>query len=169
MWIIIIILILGIFIYMGNNIAQSENSKTVNKYKNKGYHFIETLGIDYKGGFKDISVDTPIIVDLLQEGISFNNLMYEKMIPFDNIIDISLQSKQYIENQVSLGKLIFFGILAFGMNKNQKKFNDEFIVLKLKDNNENFTVLIQAMEHTSNQSIYNKIIMYKNKLNLKES
>jgi hypothetical protein len=163
MWIIIIILILGIFIYIGNNIVKNENDKNTNKYKNKGYNFIETLGADYKGGFKDISIETPIIIDLLQGGISFNNLMYEKFIPFENILDISLQNKQYIENQVSLGKLIFFGILAFGMNKNQKKFNDEFIVLKLKDSGEIYNVLIQAMEHTNNQSIYNKIKIYKNK------
>jgi hypothetical protein len=163
MWIIVIIIILGIFIYIGNNIVKSENDKNINKYRNKGYHYIETLGADYKGGFKDISIKTPIIIDLLQEGISFNNIMYEKMILFENIIDVSLQSKQYIENQVSLGKLIFFGILAFGMNKNQKKFNDEFIVIKLKDNNETYSVLIQALEHTNNQSIYNKIVMYSNK------
>jgi hypothetical protein len=148
---------------MGNNIAKNEDGKILNRYKNKGYNFIETLGVNYKGGFKDISVETPIIIDLLQEGISFNNLMYEKVIPFENILNISLQSKQYIENQVSLGKLMFFGILAFGMNKNQKKFNDEFIVLNLKDNNENYNVLIQANEYTNNQSIYDKIVKYRSK------
>jgi hypothetical protein len=165
-WIISIITLLGVFIYIGNNIANGENNKNSKKYSDKGYHFIEYCGVEYKGGIKDLSIDTPIIIDLLEEGLSFNNLMYEKIISFNNIIDMSLQSKQYIENQVSLGKLFFFGILAFGMKKNQNKINDEFIILKIKENEETYNILLQAQDYTNNQNIYNKILMYKNKTRL---
>lgn len=162
-WIIIIVIFFGICIYIGLSTGKELEEKNKKKFTSQGYNYIAYCGVEYKGGIKNISIDTPVTIGLLKEGLSFTTIVGDRIILFKNIIDISLQSRQYIESQVSLGKLIVFGILAFGMNKNQKKINDEYIVLKVNDDDGEYNILLQAQDYTNNQQVYNKIMIYKNK------
>jgi hypothetical protein len=162
-WIIVIVCVLGICIYIGLSTGKELEEQSRNKFSKQGYHFVDYCGAEYKGGIKDISINNSVSIDILEEGLNFSSTVGDKLILFEKVKDISLQNKQYIENQVSLGKLLVFGVLAFGMNKNKKQINDEYIVIKVSDEDGEYNILLQAHEYTNNQDVYNKIAMNKKK------
>jgi len=161
-WIIIIALFLIICFTVANSTTKDIEDKEKIKFSNQGYHYIGFSGMIYKGGINNISVNNPVSISLLEEGINFHSGVIDKTISFDSIEDMSLQSQQYIQNQVSLGKLVCFGILAFGMSGKQNSINDEYIVLNVDDENEQYSVLLQAYEPKDNQKRFNIIETHRN-------
>lgn len=159
--ILVIVVISFVISFSAMDRIKEENT---NKFSQLGYHYIDLLGANYKGGIKNISVHTNAVsISLLKEGLNFDTGIAEKTILFKNIVDMALQSQQYIQNQVSLGKLVVFGVFAFGMERKQNTINDEYILLKVNDEDGEYNVLLQAYEATYNQEIFNRLLMYKNR------
>lgn len=142
-------------------VTDNEKKEKNERYQKRGYNYKEKFNVYYKGGIKNISVNSPTTVDLLKEGLAVNGVDIEKIILFSNIKDISLQSKIQIEQQVSLGKLILFGGLAFGMEKNNREINIEYIVLNVIDEDGEYNVLLRSFEQNENQENYKKLGTYK--------
>lgn len=96
-----------------------------NDFLKRGYHYIKSFSLNYIGGIKDISASNKVLFDATEEGllISYfdNNCSNEKLIKWNDIKNVSFQTEQSIKEQVSLGKLFVFGILAFGMKGKEKK------------------------------------------------
>lgn len=157
-----IISIILILYYNSNSNKREMTKKKTNIFSKLGYNYIETINVYYKGGLKNISSNTPTSVNLLQEGIGVISETQIEIIPFSNIIDMSLQNNQYIQSQISLGKLIVFGVLALGMKQSSNSINDEYIVLKIHDEDGEYNILLQAIDIKDNQEIYNKLLNYIN-------
>ncbi|MBN1075971.1 hypothetical protein DVV91_16745 [Clostridium botulinum] len=102
----------------------------------------------YIGGIKNISINSNVTIKLFKEGISFTYLSGTErrnyMIHSNEIEDISIQTQQSIQEKVSVGKLLVFGILAFGLKGKQKELNKEYLVLNVNKNNENFNVILDC-------------------------
>lgn len=162
--IIIIAIVIIICCMLSSKDMKKIDKENMDKFSKLGYHYIESLGAYYKGGIKNISINNnAITIILLQEGLNFDTGIVEKTIFFKNIKDISLQSQQHIQNQVSLGKLIVFGVLAFSMEGKTNTINDEYIVLNAIDEDGEYNVVMQPYESTKNQEMYNTLSTYKNK------
>lgn len=165
MILMIIIGIILIIIILRFNIKDDKKRKIeekTDKFSSLGFNYIDILNASYKGGIKNISANSPVSTNLLKEGIGFQNDTMTKIILFKNIQDISLQNKQYIKNQVSLGKLIVFGVFAFGMDGNKQSVNDEYIILSINDEDGEYNILLQAIDIKYNQELYNKLLKYVN-------
>ncbi|WP_252241679.1 hypothetical protein [Clostridium sp. ZBS18] len=126
-------------------------------FSKKGYNYIKNgFFVHYKGGIRNLSVNSSVIVDLLQEGIAFNK--DKKIILFKNINNIILENETQIQQQISLGKMLIFGALAFGMERKNKEINNEYIVLKVEDEDGEYSVLLQSNDQKDNQKNYDKLI-----------
>lgn len=160
-WIIIIIIVIAFFIIVPNlsvNDIQEINKK---KFEEQGYHYVGLSGLKYNGGIKNISINNIVTVNMLEEGINFCSDCINKTILFKNIKDISLQNQQYIQNQVSLGKLFCFGVLAFGMNKTSSISNNEYIVLDINDEDGQYNVILQSYDVKNNQNKVKELLKLK--------
>ena len=153
------LLIIGIIILVSIVYSFSSTHKErLDGYKKRGYHYNGNgdFHVHYKGGIKSISVNSNIFIALLKEGLAFESVGVKKIILFSNIKEISLQNEVQIQQQVSLGKLILFGWLAFGMEKNKKEINNEYIVLTVDDGDGKYNILLQSYVSDDNQNNYNK-------------
>lgn len=157
-----IILVIFILYYNSNSDKKEMTKEKISIFSKLGFNYIETINVLYKGGIKNISSNTTTSFNLLQEGIGVISETQVKIIPFDDIVDMSLQNNQYIQSQISLGKLIVFGALALGMKGTNHSINDEYIVLKIHDEDEEYSVLLQAIDVKDNQEVYNKLLNYIN-------
>lgn len=143
------VLIIGVMIIFSR---ENENQENINRDLNKrGYNKISNFIIfRYIGGIKTISSGNRVQIKLLKEGICFS---YKKgeigesrnyIIKFENIEDIYLDTQQSIQERVSLGKLICFGVLAFGLKGKQIQNTKEFIVLEVCENDKNYNVILDC-------------------------
>lgn len=163
MWLVLLLFIIGIIyiILKSSSVSKEINKEKIQLYVSKGYNYIQNdISIKYKGGIKNLSVNSYVSIDLLKEGLSFNN--GKKIILFKNIEDISLKSETQIQELISLGKMLFFGVWSLAMEKKKKEINNEYIVLKVKDEDGKYNVLLQSNELANNQDSYDKLIKLKN-------
>ncbi|MBN1075082.1 hypothetical protein DVV91_12095 [Clostridium botulinum] len=158
MWLVVVLFIGGMIYVTLNSSKDVEKikNKKISLYKNMGYEYINNnFQVKYKGGIKDISVNSYVSVDLLKEGVSFGE--GEKIVLFKNIKDLSLENETQIQQQISLGKMLVFGGLAFAMERKNKEINNEYIVLSVEDNKGKYNILLQSTDQKDNQSNYNKL------------
>lgn len=157
------------FIYKPiKNKNNNNNNKTLADYfKDEGFTYISPLSdMNYLGGIKDISIKNRIDYILTNEGLlllycdgniipSINSeYTKRKLINWNDIKDISLQTEQSIKEKVSLGKLVCFGIFAFAMNGKEKISTKEYIVLTMNDTKGEYNILFEAKD---NQYIVEKL------------
>ena len=80
-----------------------------------------TEGVDYMGGFKDFGRADDCVIKVRKDGINFilNNYKYNeydnKVVEYKSIKSVEIESETSIKERVSIGKLVFFGVFAFGM------------------------------------------------------
>lgn len=147
--ILVIGLIIGVIIIISK---EKNNQEIINKDLNKkGYNKVTNLIIfKYIGGIKTISSSNNVQIKLLKEGICFSykkedvEETYNNIIKFENIEDVYLDTQQSIQERVSLGKLICFGVLAFGLKGKQIQNTKEFIVLEVSENNKNYNIILDC-------------------------
>lgn len=165
---IVIVIIMVACVVYGLSLSEKYGKERADSYSKRGYHYVEKgdFHVYYKGGIKSISVNSNIIVVLLKEGLAFESVGAKKIILFSNIKDISLQNEVQIQQQVSLGKLILFGGLAFGMEKKKKEINNEYIVLTVVDKDGEYNVLLQSYDQNDNQKNYRKLRTYRSTSNI---
>lgn len=166
--IIIISILYSIYEYKkepGNKIEKELRER----YLQYGYHYIESLNVKYMGGIPNISVNSKNSFEITKEGLliltATNSTPYlggskETLVPWGSIKNVSFQNEKSIQQQVSLGKLLVFGVLAFGMEGKEKSINNEYLVLEVEDK-KNYSIILQPKDRQNNQTIYNNIIEYK--------
>jgi hypothetical protein len=131
MWIGIIILIIA-FVFTGIVITNQEN-------RDKKEGIILTINGQYLGGFNDIEggKHNTCVLYKDQLKIYFNPQNY-KVINLSNINNIGIKSDIQIQNDITLGRLLTVGVLAFGLKKKKTLVNN-YVIINY-DNNENIVL-----------------------------
>jgi len=164
-WIIGIILILAFFIVLGNSICNNEDKRRSEHYKSQGLVHIKTFVPKFLGGFNDVGACEICIVDLFKDKIVIklsggkgNNIFNKtKTIMIDNILGLKVQTESEIKEKVSLGKLVCFGVFAFGMDGNKKTTSNNYVVMKARCNDEEVNLVFQIDDYTDFMSSINQI------------
>lgn len=150
-----------------------EKKKNLNKkeWEAEGCKFIEGLDLVYKGGIKNISSNGngEIYISALEDGVGVINGVAKKVIKYDNIKDMYIDNERSIKEQVSLGKLIFFGVFAFGMKGKEREINREYIVINVVDEDGEYNVILQGYVQDENQQNYIKLKTYKGVRNIEKN
>ena len=164
----LLFLILGIIVVIfGIVISEVEkDKKNREELKKSGYNDANALIIlKYLGGIKTISIKNNVQVKLLKEGIFFiycyNN--EKKIITYNNITDIYIDTQTSIQEKVSMGKLLCFGVLAFAMNGKQVNSTKEYIVLEVNENDK-YNIILECKNI---QNGLDTILKLKNEYNKK--
>jgi hypothetical protein len=110
---IVIVTILAIIFYMGYE--KNKENKKVNDELGIIY---EKQLVKYVGGFREISGNIPINIKISKDKfyVEFINNKVTKSIDVKNIVDAECSTSEEVNRQVSLGKLLIFGVLSFGMS-----------------------------------------------------
>lgn len=71
---------------------------------------------------------------------------YVYIIPIENVLEAYLQSEEDIQKQVTLGRLLVFGILAFssGLKKKTKEMKKYMVIKFLNKNGEEETIIYDS-------------------------
>lgn len=114
--------------------------------------------IRYAGGIKGLSVNAELnkYVCFLKNAISVG-ITDKKKILYKDITDVVIENTKSIEHKVSMGKLLCFGILAFGMKKNKEEEIKEFIVVNVEDEDGQYSVIFDVPYQSQVQDVYNYI------------
>lgn len=180
MGVIIFLFILGIIYYItftSDGLMQQAKQYKDGKnkmYKEKGFNWVQdsSFKLHYKGGIKNLSVQMDTTIDILKEGLNFiysekrveednNNkqtILQSIYIDFSDIKSIEIQTESSIKSQVSLGKLLFFGVLAFGMKRKEKESIQEYIVLKVADEEGDYGVVLSVESLIDQASYTNRVV-----------
>ncbi|MGN9161865.1 hypothetical protein [Clostridium sulfidigenes] len=157
-WILIIIICIGIWI----NISEIKNKNNkIKKYESNGEGYItEFKNISYIGGFKDLGACTcelEIFFNKIKMTtatiIDAKCILDERIINFNDILDVSIQSDMQIQNQISLGKMIFFGAFAFA-SPSEKTIINEYVVINLNYNESNINLIFKSIECSTTQFVH---------------
>lgn len=151
MWVVILFLIsfIGLIIWV--------NVKESNRQKEQGIVYA-AVNVRYIGGFKEISGGKQVNFDLThsQVKIVFSPQQI-KSINISDIIDVECSTEDSITREVSLGRMLVFGALSFGMKK-EKHTVRRFLVIKfMQDNTERSLVLEMYPDE-----VVSKILSFKN-------
>lgn len=127
---------------------------------------IEEIKVKYYGGFKDLCGKGSCIIIQEIDKIRFLIIKDEggvvkRNYSYDNIKSCSIMTESQIQEQVSLGKLLFFGALAFGMKGKQKEITNEYIVLEILEGEQLSSVILQY--ELGNQYLYDMFRFANNK------
>lgn len=155
--------------WISNPFLESANKKMDKQLKEQGDRrwagsgasYKEFLHANYKGGIKNISSNGTIVIYVLDIGLGFTSGLSKKIIKFENIKDVFIENEHSIQQQVSLGKLIMFGGLAFGMKKKNVEINKEYVIINVIDEDGEYNVVLDTEKESDIQSLYNKISNYK--------
>lgn len=101
---------------------------------------------EYIGGLSNLVAPVSMSIELFPEYLLLKYNDKEIKIDKINIKSIEVMTKQQIESQVGLGKLLVFGVLAFGMKK-KKEVIENYLVLKYKDCNEEKNIILGDCEN----------------------
>lgn len=171
-WILIAVFI-GMYLidFVININKPKSNKKLSDYYKDVGYTYIRALnGIKYLGGIKDISIKNNMDYIITKEGLLFlyseidqipvinSKYTKHKLIGWDNIKDISLQTEQSIKEKVSLGKLVCFGIFAFAMSGKEKISTKEYIIINVNDSKGEYNICLESKDNQNTIEKLNKRI-----------
>ncbi len=163
--VVIGIIIVGIVIW-----ASLDADKMGKEREEKGIRGVKEF--KYYGGFKNIGYCEKCFatfyddrIDMVLTGKSGETNIYEhKNIKFKDILDVEIQTESQIRESVSLGKLIAFGIFAFGMEKKQKDVVDNYLIIKaLNEMGEEMSLIIKVVDYVEFTKLINEA---KDKLNL---
>lgn len=177
--IILPIMIIGIFIakkdildFKMTNKHNSDHLVEDSENNNEKIYtpILQYINIEYIAGLKGISKEIKVHCYLMKEGILFtynkysidnNFINIEQLIEWHSIIDVDIQTEKHIQNNVKLGNLVLFGVLAFGMNKKMKVIETEYIVLSIKHfDNSVYNIILYCDDYI--QELYDTIERYIN-------
>jgi hypothetical protein len=132
-WIVMVTILLIIF-YMGYE-KYREDKKTND---NLGIIF-EKQFVDYIGGFQEISGgDVKVNIKISNENLYIyfiNKDNNEKIISMSKIIDAECSTSEQVSKDLTLGRIVVFGILAWGLKKKTKEITKCAIITYKDENN----------------------------------
>ncbi|MBY7006764.1 hypothetical protein FDA25_02400 [Clostridium botulinum] len=150
LWVIFIIGMIAIPIMLGNKFLEKNKKSMKVDYRAR-------FNPEFYGGFKEVGIcescyvtvyDTYIEIQLWND--NKNKFYLEKIIEGKDIIDIRVKTQTQIQNEVSLGKLITFGVLAFAMKGNKNILADEYVVMKIKYEGEEINLIFRIPNEQMN-------------------
>ena len=114
----------------------------------------------YIGGYDDVAGGKKAEILLFKNKLDINfvtNMSNSKSINIENINTIKIMSQELIQNEISIGKMLIFGVLAFGMRDNKTTVNN-YLVVNYNEDNLNYNVILSVL---SNSAMENLIKKYK--------
>lgn len=142
-------------------------SKFVDMKFNGEEKHVKSLNVNYLGGLKGLSANNKdyLFINLFESGIAIFDSTHKNIIKYGDIKDLYISNERSIRENVSLGKLFCFGILAFGMKGNVKEENRELIVVKVNDSCGEYNVVFDPLSNAQKvyDSINEMLTLYKEK------
>ena len=102
--------------------------------------------VDYVGGHyaePNPVEDTQVL--LLEEGLIFKSLKNGDVIRWSEIEKVELQSRQTVEKDLTIPRMVAFGVYALALKK-KKKVVSQFLIIHCKLNNESYKIVIAGDE-----------------------
>lgn len=155
MWFLVAILII-IIVHITIKISGSKTRRDrLEQYKSEGKIYITNFDTFYMGGLKDISACTSLI-EVFDNKITMKFIInfdtYNREFNLKDILDVKIQSGAQIQNQISLGKMVFFGVLALA-SPNQKTVISEYIVMTVLYKGEKLNLIFKLNTKTNMEFI----------------
>lgn len=151
MIIIIIICIIGIFV---TTITDND------KRKNNPYYYRKSIAstlVDYVGGYSDILERKSCNFAIYDDEVRIRFPGRQIVISYNNVIDIDGKNEEEMRKDVTLTRLLLFGIFAFGMKK-KTCTNRKFVILKYKYNDKVYTIIFETPKAEQIIRDFNKYI-----------
>lgn len=122
---------------------------------NGGLLFIQSG--EYLGGLDDTEGGKSVTIKVYKTNtlhLNFGKLgMDEKIILLKDIKDIGIKSDIEIQKEISLGRLVAFGIFALGMKKQKTKV-ENYTIIKYNDGKKEQNIILKL---TNNENFVRKI------------
>lgn len=149
-WIIIIVVFIFILFMSGESTKEFE-AKQKDLERRSGIKVIQTFDVNYIGGFKNISKCNKCVLEVCNDRLkvitmntSGDIFSIPNNILMDYIQNVEIKTETEIKEKVSLGKLMFFGILAFGMNGKESTVIKNYITIEVKDSRDEFIIILDG-------------------------
>ncbi len=98
----------------------------------------------YMGGFPDIVGGKGVYFQIKEDSVVLQiHSSGTKYIPMNDIINAEIKSETQINNEVSLGKIALFGVLALGMNSKTTTVNN-YLVLTYMEYGKQRDIIIKS-------------------------
>lgn len=94
--------------------------------------------LEYVGGIDGIYDLTKVNISINNNGklnivFYYNFYDYGRVVDFNDIIDMSIQTEEQVRNDVTLSRVILFGVFALGMKKEKRYMQKYLIINYLED------------------------------------
>ena len=160
--VVFIVIGIGIFLFI-YYFTNTNNSTKLNEdireyeYFEQGLIYIDEYKyVSYFGGFKDKGKSDDIKVIVFENKIDFK-FSYDdtREIFIKDIHDCRIQTEKQLSERVSMGKLLCFGVLAFGMKGKQKELSKDYVVVRYNYENEDIDLVLDL--HYGNEEFVREI------------
>lgn len=132
---------------------EEQRKETREIYRKQGLEYIDLFSFECIGGFSDIGACKKCYIDLFEEQMhiklykesSSGSILGSKevVIKMSDILSAELQTETQISEQISLGKLITFGLLSFAMKKKQTEITREYLVINMKYEDKEISLILK--------------------------
>ncbi|MBP3929414.1 MAG: hypothetical protein J6D47_07615 [Peptostreptococcaceae bacterium] len=132
---------------------EKQQQETKEIYRKQGLEYIGLFSFECIGGFSDIGACKNCYIDLFEEKMTINlykesssgSILASKVvvIKMSDILSAELQTETQISEQISLGKLITFGLLSFAMKKNPNEIIREYLVINMKYEDKEISLILK--------------------------
>lgn len=154
MWWILIIGACVLFVIKCNNDAEKQIKNRNDYYKANDLKSLGRFGLSYHGGYKNAGFTENAHIEVFEnkirielKGDAKNPFIIDRFYTYDKILDIELKTEQDIKESISLGKLLVFGVFALGMKGKSKTISQEYIVLRVKENDNEIDLIFQTEQY----------------------
>ena len=99
-------------------------------------------GAEYLGGHPDIPQTRQGLITINKAGLFFSTMLPFScfIIPIENIKKAEFKTEEQIHKDVTLGRLLLFGVFAFGMKKKTKTQKNYLVVIYEENGIENIVI-----------------------------
>lgn len=177
---IVVVLLICIGFYCLFIKTKSDNEKRAKElteeFKAEGLEFLADYIFKCLGGFKDMGACEECYICVCRDRLRITLIKKENGVTLgskvadvlmSDITDIALENERSIVEKVSLGKLMVFGLLSFGMKGKQKELNRELLVLTFNYNNEEVSLILTDYYKNTNTKF--NFLQYVNSLRSNEN
>jgi cytochrome oxidase Cu insertion factor (SCO1/SenC/PrrC family) len=153
MWIIGVMILIVAFVFAGIVSTNQDN-----RDKAEGVILRTMDSGQYLGGFDDVEGGKKIQCTLYKDKLNIYFVSkYSKNISVSNINNIKIKSDIQMQNDVTLGRLLTVGVLAFGMKK-KKTIVNNYVVLNYDNNGKDENIILQTDKNEDIVREINKLI-----------
>lgn len=144
--VIVCMFILGIFIYIFVK-ALKETGEEQKRNRTSSNPYLIDTEIKYLTGFPDKIGDKEYRIKVYRDKIGFSEKYYDNrnfVIWTKDLIDSRIASENFIREQISLGKMLAFGIFSLAMKKKEKKQVNNYLQLEIMYQGKAETIIFEV-------------------------